>query len=210
MADYGLRIAAWTRRARRPGLCALGLLLAGCTTGRQPVAPQPVQPSPANPVPGAAPPSPTAPAVTGEAAGPVRLGMPAAEVLELPNLTVVPWEDRKLEGRPAPALRIQQFGLPIGYAELKDGKVWRIVLVSEGHRTPEGAHVGMTAEELQRIYGPGRVLTGEGNVCATFEKAPGLSFCFRSTPELQKLSSGGWSQLAVKNPKVQRILVTGG
>jgi hypothetical protein len=169
---------------------------------------------PRRPAPPAVPSSSAPPVATSvptelapDTAGPLRLGMSDEEVLALPNLTVAPVE-RTLEGMPAPALRIAQFGLPVGLAELEDGRVWRITVVTERYRTPEGARVGMTAKELEALYGPGRVLTGEGNVCAVFEQAPGLSFCFTDgAPD--RLPEDGWPQLAATGARVRQILVTG-
>ncbi|MFN3648908.1 MAG: hypothetical protein ACK47B_04930 [Armatimonadota bacterium] len=178
-------------------LCAA--VLAGCGGGRS---------NPAVNGPARLPEAPQAPTITATSAGPLRLGMPAEEVQRLPNYTV----DRltqKLEGFSTPALRVAQFGTNQALVELQNEQAWRIAVLTETWRTAEGARVGMTAAELEKIYGPGTVAAGEGNVCALFERAPGLSFCFEAADELQGLGSGDWANLRERNPRVRRILVVG-
>ncbi len=213
----------WDAVIRALAAFALPALAAGCGCGASTPpgmssAPQGAAPAPAAPAPTApAPTAPAAPAVdpraatalAKESAGPVRLGMAEKEVRALPNLTVLAWKDRKLEGEPAPALRLVQFGMPLGYAELEKGRVWRIVILTDRYRTTAGAGVGTRARDLERSYGPGQVLTGEGNVCATFRGAPGISFCFENAASLGNLRPGDWSRLAARNPRVQRVLIVG-
>lgn len=143
--------------------------------------------------------------IDGDSAGPVRLGMPADEVRRLPDMQVSLLE-RRLEGIAAPTLRVSRFGIPQVLAELDGDKVWRIRVLSEHFRTRDGAHVGMSARELQKLYGPGKLVSGEAKLCALFDKAPGISFCFRGAPKTRGLT---WPQVAAKNLRVGAILVTG-
>lgn len=187
----------------------LGLLatfLFGCAPRPQPGAlPAPGRPPRADRARSGAPPAPET-AIRSDGAGPIRLGAPASEVERLPGHTVLRFE-RRVEGERIPALSITRFGMPVAMVELKDGRVWRITVFAEGFRTAEGARVGMTAAELERIYGPGTVLTGEGAVCARFERAPGLSFCF--APDRRLPARPRWSDLRTRGARVHRILVVG-
>lgn len=91
-------------------------------------------------------------------------------------------------------------------AELQDGKVWRMVVVSPDFRTPAGAAVGTSAGKLQRLYGPGKLLLEEGAVCATFAKAPGMSFCFSpgTGPKVKD-----WADVVRRGLSVTAILIYG-
>ena len=113
-----------------------------------------------------------------------------------------------MDGKRIPVLRISQFGLPIGVAELEGNRVARLLIVSEQFRTAEGAGVGTRAAELQRLYGPGRLSRADPGVCATFDRIPGLAFCFPSARSAGRVPPD-WRALVGKNPRVQLILVTG-
>lgn len=137
--------------------------------------------------------------------GPIHLGMSRDEVEKLPHVTVDPSEI-SLEGERTPTLRVTQDGELLATAELHDHRVTRIRVESPRVATARGAKVGMTARELENLYGPGKVLTGEGNVCALFKEEPGISFCFRTNEPSMK----DWAELREANPEVERILVFGG
>src|SRR5688572_29435167 len=160
----------------RPDLFILGLALciAGCRPPARPSVPPPA--APAN-VPAARPPTGDGARVSSESAGPVRLGMTSEEAARLPGLAASETH-LQLEGESYPALLLNRGAQPVALAELKDGKVWRVRVLDPALRTAAGAGLGTSASQLQKLYGPGRLGTGEGNVCATFTKAPGLSFCF--------------------------------
>jgi hypothetical protein len=182
------------------------LILAGCGPRRPAYPPVPPQDPRSTTVGPQAPARPTA--ITADAAGPIRLGMSAEEVQRLPDLTVQAVE-LKLEGQSTPSLSVTQFGVPMLLAELEDGRVSRIRVFSDRYRTPERAHVGATARRMREIYGPGRVASGEGNVCATFERAPGRSFCFDTRGKEKELLGADWDTLIRINPRVKMILVIG-
>lgn len=131
--------------------------------------------------------------------------MPAEEVKELPGVAVNQI-DRQLEGMPSPTLEVRRGRSLQMMAELQDGKVWRVVVVSPDYRTPEGVGVGTDAARLQRLYGPGKLLREEGAVCATFAKAPGMSFCFSpgSGPQVKN-----WADVVRRGLSVTAILLTG-
>lgn len=154
----------------------------------------------------AAPAAPPGLVLATDAAGPVRLGMPAGEVERLKELEVQR-TTRRVEGMDTPALEIRRAGKPQALVELQDGRVWRITVTGRDPHTAAGARVGMAARDLQRLYGAGQVLAGEGNVCAAFRRAPGLSFCF-DTRSLGA-ASPTWARLARVNPRVTSILVVG-
>jgi hypothetical protein len=148
------------------------------------------------------------PRITADAAGPIRLGMKGEDVRKLPNFTVTPMTVR-LEGTPTPSLQVSQFGMPIALAELEQGVVRRITVAADRYQTEKGARVGMTARDLDGIYGAGQVHTGEGSICATFGEAPGRSFCFQPDRSLLNLRFGDWPKVVQKNPRVRKILVVG-
>jgi hypothetical protein len=139
-----------------------------------------------------------------DAAGPIRLGMTRAAATKAEGFTVAP-ATLRLEGTPTPVLRYERSGEVVAVAELTSGRISRIRVLSPQFRTSEGAHVGSDARELAKQYGAGRALTGEGNVCAAFAKAPGRSFCFRTTPDL--LLKPDWKKVVTRNPVVEVILV---
>lgn len=117
--------------------------------------------------------------------------------------------EQRLEGIAAPTLRVSRFGIPQFLVELEDGRVWRIRVLTEHFRTREGAHVGMGARELQKLYGPGKLVSGKAKLCALFDRAPGISFCFRAAPKGTPGRGLTWEQVAAKNLRVGAILVTG-
>jgi len=142
--------------------------------------------------------------IESESVGPLRLGMSRTEVESVETMTFMPTEV-VLEGQKTPALRAMRNGKPVGTVELDDGKASRIRIDSPEAKTAKGAHVGMTAKELQAVHGTGKVVTGEGNVCALFDDAPGLSFCFRDAkPDTKELS-----ELVESEATVGEILVVG-
>lgn len=159
-----------------------------------PARPQPAKPQPAKPQP-----------LSGTAAGPVKLGMAPEAVRAIPD-AVVREVDLGLEGTPSPALRVERDGRLRLIAELEKGKVWRIRVFTPEFRTAAGARVGTPAAELEKLYGPGTLVRGEGNTCATFKKAPGLSFCFSpgSMPDLKT-----WKDVVRRGLGVTAIMVVG-
>lgn len=139
-----------------------------------------------------------------DALGPIRLGMSRAEIEALETLSFTPTE-LDLEGQKTPALRATRDGKTIGTVELENDRASRIRVDSSEPTTAKGAHVGMTAKELGALLGPGKVLTGEGNVCAVFDDAPGLSFCFQNaSPDVKS-----FSELVESEATVREILVVG-
>lgn len=139
-----------------------------------------------------------------ETLGPVRLGMSQTEIESIETMTFAPTEI-ELEGQKTPALRAMRDGKPIGTVELHDGRASRIRIDSSEPKTAKGAHVGMTAKELDAVHGEGKVVTGEGNVCAVFDDAKGLSFCFKNASPDTK----NFSELVDGNATVSEILVVG-
>jgi len=187
-------------------LPALGLL-SGCR-GRPPA---PVAPVPTGAVDSMGPPSPVLPpdrVLTRDKVGRLRLGMSAEELQRQPDLAVQPMETRPGQQGP-PALRVQQFGMPVALVELRDGRASRIRLVSGQYQTAEGARVGTTAEQLQALYGPGQLLTEAGVVAATFPTAPGLRFWLGTEQELEAPAASDWPKVLAKNPYVRSILIVG-
>lgn len=185
----------------------LALLLAGCGPKPQPAAP-PARPAPApeskTPAPGKPEPAKASP-LTGSSVGPVKLGMEPEAVKGLPGRAVRE-VDLQLEGTPSPALRVEQGGRLQMIAELNKGKVWRIRVFSPEFRTAEGARLGTPARQLEKLYGPGQLLQGEGNTCATFARKPGLSFCF-SPGSMGVIRS--WKDVVRKGLTVTAIMVVG-
>jgi hypothetical protein len=138
------------------------------------------------------------------AAGTIRLGMRREEATKLPGFTVTS-STLRLEGASVPVLRFERDRVVSAIAELSGDRITRIRVLSTQFRTPEGLGIGTSARELGKRYGAGKTLTGEGNVCAVFARAPGRSFCFRTTPEL--LVKPDWKKVARLNPAVEVILV---
>lgn len=178
------------------------LLSAGCSVERQiHSAPRPDAPTQSPP---AAPAETQSFLIQPGAAGPIRLGMRREEALKLPGFTVTS-STLRLEGAPVPVLRFERDRVVSAVAELSGGRITRIRVLSSQFRTPEGLGIGTSARELGQRYGTGKTLTGEGNVCAVFARAPGRSFCFRTTPEL--LVKPDWKKIARLNPTVEVVLV---
>lgn len=172
------------------------VLAAGCGADRK------VSSAPQTPAP---PPVEAKPLVIeADAAGPIRLGMTREQAAKVDGFNVSAAALR-LEGSPAPVLRYVRSGEVAALAELKAGRVSRIRVLSAQFHTPEGVQVGSTARELAKPYGAGKVFAGEGNVCAVFARAPGRSFCFRTTPDL--LVKPDWKKVAARNPTVEVILI---
>jgi len=142
--------------------------------------------------------------IESDAAGPIRLGMTREQAGKVEGFNVSP-ATLRLEGSPTSVLRYERSGEVVAVAELKGGHVSRIRVLSSQFRTPQGGQVGSTARELAKLYGAGKVFTGKGNACALFAKAPGLSFCFRTTPQL--LQKPDWKKVLMRNPAVEVILV---
>jgi hypothetical protein len=150
-------------------------------------------------------------AITANGAGRARLGMRAEEVLST-------YGDRARratvtrEGMADPVIRIRDTqGQLLMDADVPEGRVTRITIRSPQLATDRGIRVGSRLRELERAYGQGSVLTGEGNVCVIFPKsAAGLSFCLANGGSL---SSGDrpspWSRLIQLNLRVSEILVVG-
>jgi hypothetical protein len=173
------------------------LALAGCQPARRPS--------------GAPPPAPAqtgAEAPSRPAKGALRVGMKAEDVKRLPNLTVEPLTT-PMEGVQGKALRITRYGQPIALAELQEGKVVRLRMYSPAYRAPGGGRPGMSAKDLQKLYGPGTVDAASGTVSATFEKAPGARFCFPKQSRLKSVKSRDWAALAAANPRVLYVVLTG-
>jgi len=142
--------------------------------------------------------------ISAETLGPVRLGMSKTEIESIETMTFTPTEV-ELEGQKTPALRAMRDGKPIGTVELQNDRATRIRIDSSEPKTSKGAHVGMTAKELDAAHGEGKVVTGEGNVCAVFDDAQGLTFCFKNAnPDTKE-----FSELLESNPTVSEILVVG-
>lgn len=173
-------------------------LLSSCTTRRH--VPEPPRPQFAHFAPSAR----AVMQIEADGVGPIRLGMTSAEIEALPNLTSLPAE-LLLEGERMPALVVMREGRALATVELVDDRAFRIRIESEAVATERGARVGMTARELQQIDGPGRVLKGEGNVCAIFAKEPGLSFCFQTDYP----SVDSWTRLVHDGVEVATIFVIG-
>lgn len=144
-------------------------------------------------------------AITPDAAGPLKIGMNAADAGRLPDYTVGRFM-RKVEGQQVPTLALMQDGRTYAMGELEGDRVARLVVVDEEYATPEGARVGHTARELKRIYGAGRLFEDRGTVCVAFKKAPHLSFCFYP-PRNLKISELTWDQVVQRNPRVVGIVV---
>lgn len=177
--------------------------LAACSKGQ----PKP-QVTPEPPPSASAPTEPGVPTVMhidARGVGPIHLGMSRDEVEKLPHVTVEASEI-VLEGMTTPTLNVMRDGQALATAELEDNRVSRIRIESPDVETARGAKVSMTAEELEKIYGAGKVISGEGNICALFEAEPGVSFCFQTNEPTVK----DWAELRKANPKVGRILVVGG
>lgn len=139
-----------------------------------------------------------------EGLGPLRLGMSKTEIESIETMSFTPTE-LELEGQKTPALRATREGKPVATIELENDRASRIHVESSDAKTAKGAHVGMTAKELEAAHGQGKVLTGEGKVCSTFEGAPGLSFCFRDAkPDVKE-----FSELVESEATVEEILVVG-
>lgn len=136
--------------------------------------------------------------------GPIQLGMARDTVEGLANMTVSTSE-LWLEGERTPALRVMRHGELLATVELDNERVARIRVESREAETARGARVGARARELERLYGPGQVLTGEGNVCAIFKEEPGVSFCFQTSD----IDISGWPHLIDENPEVDVALVVG-
>lgn len=127
--------------------------------------------------------------------------MPAKDLSAQPNLTTRQTTIREA-GRSFPAIHVSRFGLPLFIAETRDGKVVRAEIVSERYRTKGGARVGSSAHDLEKLFGPGKLEPLGPDLCATFEKAPGLQFCFPGAAHITE-----WKALVKNNPRVQRIIV---
>jgi hypothetical protein len=136
--------------------------------------------------------------------GPLKLGMPEAEVRGLRNVTVAPLRG-KVEGVKGPALEVTQYGLPIALAELDGGKVTRIRYLTKDYVTPEGARVGMRAQELGKLYGKGRLDRVTQGVYARFDRSPEYRFGFVVR---NPGSVGSWDQLLALNPRVSVVVVS--
>jgi len=139
-----------------------------------------------------------------DSAGPIRLGMPREKAAKLGGFTVSP-ATLRLEGKAAPVLRFEHSGEVLAVAEMTSDRLSRIRVLNPRFATSEGVRVGTTARELEKQYGPGKVFTGKGTVCAAFRKAPGRVFCFRSVPDL--LVKPDWKKVAARNPVVEVIQV---
>jgi hypothetical protein len=95
--------------------------------------------------------------------------------------------------------------------DVPEGRVTRITVRSPKLATDRGIRVGSRLRTLERAYGQGKVLTGEGNVCVIFpETAPGRSFCLSNGGSLSPSGRPPpWSRLIQSNPPVSEILVVG-
>jgi hypothetical protein len=155
--------------------------------------------------------SPSLAPITATSVDRVRLGMTAEQVLSAYG-TRARRATVTREGTPEPVIHISDpSGRPLLTADLDNGRVTRIHVRSPRLRTTRGACVGTRLRTLERLYGRGQVLVGEGNVCVVFpRKAPGLSFCLA---DAYRFVSGGqppaWSRLRSANPRVETILVVG-
>jgi hypothetical protein len=143
--------------------------------------------------------------------GPVRIGMSVQEARRLLARYPVVVADRRrsLEGESYPVIAVAFRSTRMFLIEPAEGKVWRIETSDPRLSTPEGVKVGSRLTALERHYGRGKILTGEGNVCAAFQRrAPGRSFCLAAADRLAKYGDD-WNRIRRMNPRVAQILVTG-
>ncbi len=192
---------------------AAAVWIAGCAPPRPSVAPPPTN-SPRvggdQPAPAGGPAVPTVPqrAVTPVSAGLIRLGMTAREARSLPNLNVVETAIAlpDLRGK---FLRFSQFGLNVALAEVRDGRIARLRVLSPDFATPEGARVGMTVAELEQACGPGTPAVTPGRVRVTCGRTPGYAFLFPGPARLHLTGSVTMNELARRGARVEMILLTG-
>jgi len=67
---------------------------------------------------------------------------------------------------------------PAVVADLREGKVVRLLVRDPAFVTMDGFKVGDAAGKLHDRYGRPTLVRREGALCAEFAKAPGLAFCF--------------------------------
>lgn len=159
-------------------------------------------------VPGVAAPPPADRAflIARDAAGPIRLGMTREVASKIEGFPATPATLRLRTG-PTSVLRFERAGEVVAVAELAQGKVSRLRLLSARFLTPEGVHTGMDARSLGKRYGAGKVFARDGIVSAVFPKAPGHSFYFRTTPDL--LVKPDWKKVVAQNPTIEVIVIAG-
>jgi hypothetical protein len=117
-----------------------------------------------------------------------------------------------LEGMKDPVVQVTgSEGRLLLTADLQDGRVFRIHVHRPALATEKGARVGTRLRALEKQYGRGQALVGEGVVCVVFPRAaPGRSFCLADAYRL--ITDGrppGWDRLREADPPVETILVVG-
>lgn len=183
----------------------LSLLCAGCTPrAAPPISVTPPHTGPAQD--GESGSQPRAAATLSEkAAGPLRLGMLAADVLKLPGVTVRRTE-RIQGGRAVPSLHVSRFGVPLAMADLRNDRVCRLLVLASDYATAADLRVGSGAKDLAKAYGSPRLTTIDGLPAAVFAKASGLTFCFLPT-RAARGAAPNWEQVLKQNLRVTAVLV---
>lgn len=191
------------RTLPHPGILLILLLAASSCRGTQPSRPATAPATPST--------STAAGRITATGADRIRLGMTAGQVLagygDRARRATVP-----REGMNEPVIQVRDSsGRLLLTADLADGRVTRIHVRDPDLTTAQGVRVGTPLRTLERRYGKGQVLVGEGNVCVVFPRTvPGLSFCLA---DAYRLVTGGrpptWDRVRRANPRVETILVVG-
>lgn len=146
--------------------------------------------------------------ITGDGIGPIRIG---AKVDSIKKMCGVLRDTTQLGGEGMMERRVT-IALPAGqlYAEIVDGRVWRLDIRSAGFRTTDSLGVGSSLAELLRRKEP-KPAAGEGIVVVMLGDHCGMSFVLAGGFESGVFRKWTGDELA-KLPasmKVERVLVFG-
>lgn len=139
------------------------------------------------------------------AAGPIRLGMRAEEILaRCPGARDSSGTE---EGTPTRTLVVPVGGADTVEASVVRGRAWRLAVATRGMRTRDSLGVGTTLARLLALPNP-RGLTGEGRTFVVADRPCGLSFelsrfVARADPDTSVL------RREAGRATVKRVLVTG-
>jgi len=144
--------------------------------------------------------------------GKVTIDAPAQAVYERFGSADVRLVDRRLEGMLSPALviapnkTVRRDALIVDL--VCDGKlvVWRILVNDPAFKTAQGIGPGSRVGELRKAYGPGRLISGEGNVGIWVESLSATFLVNALEVGSGRLGRGGTGSIA-DTVRVKAVLV---
>jgi hypothetical protein len=147
--------------------------------------------------------------LTGEGVGAVRVGAPVAAVRKACHIRAR--KPAKGEAPPPADLLAFDIGSTSIEAEIRDGRVWRVIVDGTAFRTLDKLGVGSPLSDLL-ASGPGRASETEGVVYAGVEAHCGISFALSYRPRRGE-DRDGWTADGLRslppNTPVERVLITG-